>query len=210
MAKAKFDIPTQTPATVTRPLYAGVGVTDRVVEVVRDGVTDVQKRASAAQKDVQKTVSGIDYQPQALREPGGHRVDADRGRPASSRASQSRGPGLPDPAPEAGRRQVATAESTYDDLVKRGETLVGRIRRQQSTTATTASAKTTTAKAKTTTHPGHQDGQDRQEGGHAKRPPRRPPRARRAAAPRRPPPRPRRPRATRLRPPPTRPQKVGD
>jgi membrane protein involved in colicin uptake len=46
--------------------------------------------------------------------------------------------------------QVATAESTYDELVKRGETLVDRIRRQPSTTAATESAKTTKAKAKTT------------------------------------------------------------
>ncbi len=44
-----------------------------------------------------------------------------------------------------------TATDAYGDLVKRGETLVGRIRRQESTKATTRSAKTTSAKAKTTT-----------------------------------------------------------
>ena len=30
MAKTKLDIPTQIPAGATRPLYAGVGVTDLV------------------------------------------------------------------------------------------------------------------------------------------------------------------------------------
>jgi hypothetical protein len=49
MAKAKFDIPTQLPSTLTRPIQAGVGVTDRVVAVVREALTDMQKRAAAAQ-----------------------------------------------------------------------------------------------------------------------------------------------------------------
>ena len=45
---------------------------------------------------------------------------------------------------------VANASETYADLVKRGETLVGRIRTQESTQETVKSAKTTVAKAKTT------------------------------------------------------------
>ena len=45
---------------------------------------------------------------------------------------------------------TATATDTYGDLVKRGEVLVGRIRRQESTKRTASSAKTTSAKAKTT------------------------------------------------------------
>ena len=44
MAKARFDIPTQLPDAVSRPIYAGVGATDRVVAVVRSAVADVQKR----------------------------------------------------------------------------------------------------------------------------------------------------------------------
>lgn len=122
MAKARFDIPTQIPASVARPLYAGVGVTDRVVEAVRETVADVQKRAVAVQQDVTKTVTGLDYQPQALRREAQRLVDA----------------------------QVATAGDALGHLVKRGETLVGRIRRQSSTKATVESANTTTAKAKTT------------------------------------------------------------
>ena len=64
-----------------------------------------------------------------------------------------------------------TATDAYGDLVKRGETLVARIRRQEATKATTRSAKTTSAKAKTTstqakktakksTADGQEDGQE--------------------------------------------------
>ena len=60
MAKTKFDIKTE----ATRPLYAGVGVTDLAVEFVRGYVTDVQHRVA----DVQKNVTELDLQPQALRE----------------------------------------------------------------------------------------------------------------------------------------------
>ena len=45
---------------------------------------------------------------------------------------------------------VSALGDTYVDLVKRGEGLVGRIRRQQSTQATVRSAETTVSKAKTT------------------------------------------------------------
>jgi hypothetical protein len=144
MAKARFDIPTQLPSTLTRPIQAGVGVTDRVVAVVREALTDMQKRAAAVQKDVQKTVSGLDYQPQALRE------QATRAMTARIDALGKEAQGLPVRLQKLVDIQVATAETTYDELVKRGETLVGRIRRQPSTAATTKSAKTTTAKAKTT------------------------------------------------------------
>ena len=141
VAKAKFDIPTQLPTSVTRPLYASVGVTDRVAEVVREVVADVQKRALAVQQDVQKTVAGLEYRPQAVREQATEVV--------SSRVD-SFGKDLPTRLQKLVDDQVTTAGVTYDELVKRGETLVGRIRRQSSTIATTSSAKTTTAKAKTT------------------------------------------------------------
>ncbi len=49
MAKAKFDIKTE----ATRPLYAGVGVTDLAVSLVREYVADVQKLVAGVQKDVQ-------------------------------------------------------------------------------------------------------------------------------------------------------------
>jgi heparin binding hemagglutinin HbhA len=162
VAKARFDIPTQLPNGVTRPLYAGIGVTDRVVEVVREAVADVQKRAEAVQKDVQKTVSGLDYRPLAIRDQAAQvvtsRVDSfGKDAQARRRAVEQRVAGLQADAKDLPVRlqklvddQVATAGTTFEELVKRGETLVGRIRRQPATTATTSAAKTTTAKAKTT------------------------------------------------------------
>ena len=165
MAKTRLDLPTQLPESVTRSIYASVGVTDRVVEAVREYVADVQKRALAVQKDVQKTVSEFDYQPQALREQAGQvgkvvtarvgtfNVDAQASRKAIEErvaALQADALALPTRLQKLVDEQVSTAGVTFDDFVKRGETLVGRIRGQQSTQATTASAKTTVAKAKTT------------------------------------------------------------
>ena len=46
---------------------------------------------------------------------------------------------------------VVRGTDAYGDLVKRGESLVKRIRRQEATKRTVASARTTTAKARTTT-----------------------------------------------------------
>jgi heparin binding hemagglutinin HbhA len=162
MAKARFDIPTQLPVAVARPVYAGVGATDRVVEVVRGAVADVQKRALAVQHDVSKTVSGLDYQPQALREQATRAVttgvdtlgkDAQARRKAAEQrlaALQADAKNLPVFVQKLVDEQVSGAMETYDELVRRGETLVGRIRRQSATQEAGASAQTTTAKAKTT------------------------------------------------------------
>lgn len=152
----KFDIPTQLPERVTRPFYAGVGVTDRVVEVVRDAVADVQQRALA----FQKSVAGLEYQPlrrQATQAMTARVDEIGKDAQARRRALEERVAALPSEAKGLPVRlqklvddQVATAGVTFDELVKRGEVLVGRIRRQPSTAATTSSAKTTAAKAKTT------------------------------------------------------------
>jgi heparin binding hemagglutinin HbhA len=128
MAKAKFDIKqldiktvqTEAAKSAQRVFNAGVGVTDYAVEVVRDYVAGTQKRVA----DVQKTVTTFD--PKATRVAIEKRVVE---------------------LPSAG---WATATDAYGDLVKRGQTLVGRIRRQQSTQDTVAAAETTIAKAKTT------------------------------------------------------------
>ena len=121
MATTKFDIKIE----AARPLYVGVGITDLAVEAVRDYVADVQKRFV----DVQKTVTSIDFQPVALRETIEARV-------AELQADAKELP--------------AKVTDVYTDLAKRGETLVTRIRKQESTKATKTAAKTTTAKAKTT------------------------------------------------------------
>jgi ElaB/YqjD/DUF883 family membrane-anchored ribosome-binding protein len=147
MPKTTFTIPTE----ATRPLYAGVGVTDLLVGFVRDYVADVQK-----------TVARIDRQPEVLREQAtkvvAQSLDA-LGKDAQSRRKaveervaelQSEAMDLPARLQKLLDENVSTAGDTYADLVERGERLVGRIRRQQSSKATTSSARTTVAKAKTT------------------------------------------------------------
>jgi hypothetical protein len=147
MAKTKFDIKLE----ATRPLYAGVGVTDLAVEAVRDYVADVQK-----------TVTTIDFEPKAFRDQTvtvvNARVDALSKDAKARRAAiearvaelQAEAKAYPAKVQTVLNDNVATATSAYDDLVKRGETLVSRIRKQEATKATKASAKTTTSKAKTT------------------------------------------------------------
>ena len=143
MAKAKFDIKTE----ATRPLYAGVGVTDLVVEAVRDYVADVQKKFAG----VQKSVTTFDFQPQALRVQAttvvNSRVDAVSKEAKARRAAvEARVAELQTEATEL----PAKVTDVYTDLAKRGEVLVGRIRRHESTKATVKTAGTTTAKARTT------------------------------------------------------------
>ena len=145
MAKARFDIPTQIPEVATRPLFAGVGVTDRVVEAVRDYVTDLQKRALEVQKSV------ADFQVETLTKNLGKDAHARRTRVEKRVAElQAEALAFPTRLQKLVDEQVATAGDTYAELVKRGESLVGRIRRQQSTQETVSAAKTTAAKAKTT------------------------------------------------------------
>ena len=158
MAKAKFDIKTE----ATKPFYAGVGVTDLAVGAVREYVADVQKKLAGVQKDVQKTVTGIELEPKALRDQAvtvvNARVDALSKDAKARRAAiearvaelQAEAKAYPAKVQTVLNENVATATSAYDDLVKRGETLVSRIRKQEATKATKASAKTTTSKAKTT------------------------------------------------------------
>jgi len=154
MAQAKFDIKTE----VTRPLYAYVGVTDRAVEVVRESVTDLQKRFVEVQKDVQsrvqtvsKSVQDLDFEPKALRTQA---TTAVNGRvEALSKDAQARRAAVEARVAELQklvRDLLKQNEVTYDQLVSRGETLVERIRRQQSTQDAVKSAKTSSAKAKTT------------------------------------------------------------
>lgn len=158
MAKAKFDIKTE----ATRPIYAGVGVTDLAVELVREYVTDMQKRLAEVQKDVQARVKDLDFEPEALRKQTvtfvNARVEAlSKDAKARRAAIEARMEELQADAKELPTRvqhlldeNLETVNEAYVDLAKRGETLVERIRRQQSTKQTVTSAKTTSAKAKTT------------------------------------------------------------
>ncbi len=158
MAKAKFDIPTQIPAGATRPIYAGVGVTDLVVETVRDYVADLQKRVDG----VQKAVAGLEVKPEILRDRATKTVTGGidtlskdavaRRKLVEQRVAdlQSEVQAFPTRLQKLVDAQVATAGDTYADLVKRGESLVGRIRGQQATQDAESAAKTTVSKAKTT------------------------------------------------------------
>jgi heparin binding hemagglutinin HbhA len=138
MAKAKFDIKTvQTEAqklaqqSAKRAFHAGVGVTDYAVEVVRDYVAGTQKRVA----DVSKSV--VEFEPRAF---GAQTVKMVNDQVLA----------VPARVQKAVDTNVAVASDAYGDLVKRGKTLVGRVRRQQSTQDTVAAAETTVTKAKTT------------------------------------------------------------
>ena len=163
MAKTKFDIKTE----ATKPLYAYVGVTDLAVEIVRDFVADAQTRLADVQKDVADRVADVqNTDPKVLRKQAvnvvSERVDAftkaaeARRKAIETRVAelQSDAKAYPVKVQHAVDENVANfteqATDTYADLIKRGESLVGRIRRQESTKATVKSAKTTVAKAKTT------------------------------------------------------------
>jgi len=158
MAKAKFDIKTE----AQRGLHAYVGAADLAIETVKEYVAEAQKRFEGYQKDaqklletyqkdaqkrfaeVQKSVSGLELQPKALRSQATTVVSA-RVEELSKDAKARRA---------AIEKRVADlqgdATETFDDLVKRGETVVRRFRNKPASKQTVANAKTTTAKAKTT------------------------------------------------------------
>jgi len=150
MANAKFDIKSVDIKTVQieaqksaeRAFYAGVGVTDRAVEVLRTYLAEAQKRAqerfTAAQHDVTARVAGVQrnlsgFEPQALRA-----------------GLQTEALAVPGRVQKAVDANVANATDAYAGLVQRGEGLVTRIRRQQSTKDAVTAAETTVSKAKTT------------------------------------------------------------
>jgi hypothetical protein len=140
MAKAKFDIKTE----ATRTLHAGVGVVDLAVETVKDLATDAQKRLEGVQKDAQKRLKAIDLQPKALR------TQAQKEAAARRELIEKRVAALQADAQKFVTTNVETATDTYEDLAKRGETVVRKFRNKPATKATVANAQTTKAKAKTT------------------------------------------------------------
>jgi hypothetical protein len=117
-------MPTTPKLDLKRVIDAGVGVTDLAVGTVREYAAVAQKRVAAAQETVQKSVVAFDPK-------------------ATYAALEERVVNLPSVG-------LAGATDAYADLVKRGQTLVGRIRRQSSTQEAVAAAETTVAKAKTT------------------------------------------------------------
>src|SRR5690349_4707796 len=149
MAKAKFDIKTvQTEAqkSAQRAFHAGVGVTDLAVAVVRDYTAGAQKRIVS----LQKSVSTFEPKALATQAAKARRVAIEKLVAQLQAQLQSEAVAVPAKVQKAIDANVEAATDTYGDLVKRGESLVGRIRRQQSTKDTAAAAETTVTKAKTT------------------------------------------------------------
>jgi uncharacterized FlaG/YvyC family protein len=152
MAKAKFDIKTvQTEAqkSAQRAFHAGVGVTDLAVEVVRDYTAGAQKRIASLQKSV-STIEPKALRTQAAKDAKARRAAIEKLVAQLQAQLQSEAVAVPAKVHKAIDINVEAATDTYGDLVKRGESLVGRIRRQQSTQDTVAAAETTVTKAKTT------------------------------------------------------------
>jgi hypothetical protein len=144
---AKFD-PKFDLKGATKPLYAGVGATDLAVERVRDLVTGVQERGQKRFAEAQDSVRGIDLEPRALRDQAVTRVNARVD--ALAKDAKARRAALEKRVAELQSDALSTVGGAYGDLVSRGEGLVTRIRRQESTRSAQSSARTATTKAKTT------------------------------------------------------------
>lgn len=135
MANAKIDL--KTP----RPLYAGVGVTDRAVEALRGSFAHGQKRIDELQADARSLdLDTVTREAKARRTAVENRIVELR------KDVQS----VPTRIQARIQATLADRELTYGQLVDRGETLVERIRNQRSTQDAKRSAKTTKSKAKTT------------------------------------------------------------
>ncbi len=173
MAKATFDIKSE----AQRGLHAGVGAADLAIETIKDVVADAQKVLEGVQKDAQKaftsaqrSVKGFEFQPQALRSQAttvvGSRVDElSKDAKARRTAIEKRVADLQTEAQKFVAENVETAAGTFEQLAKRGEKVVKRIRKETAAvtdpgpvmkstgatvtkpaTATKAPAKKTTAK----------------------------------------------------------------
>jgi len=138
----------------TKTLYAGAGAVDLAVETVRESVTeyvaDVQKKIAEVQADVltrvadvQKAVQGIELEPKKVRAQATTVVntrvetltDEAKARRAAIEARvaelQAQATALPTKVQSALTENVATATAAYDDLAKRGEVVVARLRKQE-------------------------------------------------------------------------------
>ena len=164
MAKAKYDIKGEAQKT----LHAGVGAADLAIETVKEYVVEAQKRFEAVQKDAQKaltsaqkSVKGFEFQPKTLRSQAttvvGSRVDElSKDAKARRTAIEKRVADLQTEAQKFVTGNVETATGTYEQLAKRGEKVVKRIRKEtaavtdpgpvKKSTGTTVTAKKAPAK----------------------------------------------------------------
>jgi hypothetical protein len=152
MAKAKFDIAAfDFKGGAQKGLHAGVGAADLAIETVKEYVSETQKRAQkrfeAAQKDAQKaltsaqeSVKGFEFQPKALRSQAttvvSSRVDElSKDAKARRTAIEKRVVDLQTEAQKFVAENVETATGTYEQLAKRGEKVVKRIRKETAAVA---------------------------------------------------------------------------
>jgi hypothetical protein len=149
----KFDIAAiDFKGEATKGLHAGVGAADLAFETVKEYVAEAQKRFEGVQKDAQKafttaqkSVKGFEFEPKALRSQATTVLNA-RVEELSKDAKARR---------TAIEKRVVElqgdATGTYEDLAKRGETVVKRFRKQTSSVAdpgpvSKSTGATTTAK----------------------------------------------------------------
>lgn len=135
---------------IDRPFYAVVGAGDLAIELARTAASDVQARFAK-----------VELEPKALRDQArtvvAARVDelADSAIKAQAgfeeRVAELRvdAKALPSKVETYVNEAVAEFNETYGDLAARGQDLVNRIRRQQSTRDAQAAAQNTVANAKT-------------------------------------------------------------
>jgi len=132
----------------TTPFYAAVGAGDLAVNLARTAAHDVQTR-----------ISGLELEPNALREQARtvfvSRVD-ELNKDVQARIEarvnslQADAKALPSRVEALLNERMGELNVTYADLAARGKVLVGRIRGQEATKEARAAAKTTVTKAKTT------------------------------------------------------------
>jgi hypothetical protein len=161
---AKFDIKSE----ATRGLYAGAGAADLAVAAVKVYVADVQKRIEGVQKDVTGRVDGVQksvssFTPKSLRDQAitvvNTRVEALTEDAKARRAAvegrvaelQAEAKALPTRMQTLVNDNVTTANETYVDLAKHGESVVKKLRSTPEAKQTVKDAKTTVSKARTAT-----------------------------------------------------------
>ena len=149
MATTKFDIK-DLKTEATRGLHAGVGAADLAIETVKVYVAEAQKRFEGYQKDAQKafssaqkSVKDFEFEPKVLRS-------------QATTVLNTRVEGL---SKDAKARRTAIekrvvdlqgdATETYEDLAKRGETVVKRFRKQTASVADPGPVRKSTGAATT-------------------------------------------------------------
>jgi len=139
MATTKFDIKDLAQidfkAEATKGLHAGVGAADLAFEAVKELVSEAQKTAQKGFVTAQKSVKGFEFEPKTLRTQATTVVSStvdELSKDAKARraAIEKRVADLQIEAQKFVTGNVETASGTYEQLAKRGEKVVKRIRKE--------------------------------------------------------------------------------